>query len=279
MTTPKTIICIGDTQAKPGVPTDHMTWIGHYLVDQFGGRDDVAVVHLGDHADMPSLSMYDKGKRAMEGRRYKADIKAANKAWARLNAPLVEYNRQRAKTRHRQWWPERHILLGNHEARITRACDADAQLDGVLSLDDLDYARTGWQVHPFLSVLWLQGIAFSHYFYHPSTGRPYGGESLDTRLKQVGHSFVMGHQQGLKMSMRTVGSTRHQGLVNGSCYLHEEDYLGPQAKAYWRGIVVLHQAEAGTWDPMCVSLDYLCRRYEGVRLEEFMAGKTKEKAA
>ncbi len=36
-------------------------WTGQYLVDEFGGRPNVKVIHLGDFADMPSLSSYDKG--------------------------------------------------------------------------------------------------------------------------------------------------------------------------------------------------------------------------
>jgi hypothetical protein len=80
----------------------------------------------------------------------------------------------------------------------------------------------------------------------------------------------MGHQQGLKTAMREVGGTRHQGLVLGSTYLHDEEYIGPQGNAYWRGIAVCHQVENGTYDPMFVSLDYLCRRYEKKTLAQFM---------
>jgi hypothetical protein len=228
---------------------------------------------VGDHWDMPSLSSYDKGKAAMEGRRYKADIKAGNKGFDLLCAPLATYNRARLKARKRQWHPDRHFLMGNHEHRITRACENDPQLDGVLSLDDLNVASHGWKVHPFLEPLILDGVHYSHYWYHPSTGRPYGGENLYTRLKQIGHSFTMGHQQGLAVAIRAVGKARHHGLVVGSTYLHDEKYLGPQSTAYWRGIVVCHQVENGQYDPMFVSLDYLCRRYERKTLAEFMKGR------
>lgn len=258
-------VIIGDTQTRPGVPTDHLEWIGRYIVEQFAGLD-ITIVHLGDHADMPSLSSYDKGKRSMEGRRYKEDIKAANAGWARLCTPLKELN----KGRRHQWWPERVITLGNHEDRITRACEDDAQLEGILSLDDLDYKKWGWTVVPFLEPFERDGVHFSHYWYHPSTGRPYGGENLYTRLKQIGHTFVQGHQQGMGYAVRPVGKVRHHGLVLGSTYLHQEKYLGPQSHDYWRGICVLHQVENGMFDPMFISLDYLCRRFEHQTLREFM---------
>ena len=134
-----THVVIPDTQVKPGVPTDHLVWIGQYIVDRLSGQSNVRLIHLGDHADMPSLSGYDKGKKSMEGRRVVADLDAANDGFAELNAPLIRYNRQRQLWKERQWWPDRHILIGNHEDRITRATEDDAQLDGLLSLDALAY--------------------------------------------------------------------------------------------------------------------------------------------
>jgi hypothetical protein len=40
----------------------------------------------------------------------------------------------------------------------------DPKLDGVLSLKDLAYEEYGWEVHPFLEVVVVEGVAFSHYF-------------------------------------------------------------------------------------------------------------------
>src|SRR5690349_10871387 len=57
---------IPDVQAKPNVSHEHMRWIANYALEK---RPDV-IVQIGDWADMPSLSLYDKGKRCYEGRRY-----------------------------------------------------------------------------------------------------------------------------------------------------------------------------------------------------------------
>jgi hypothetical protein len=263
-------VVIPDTQAKPGVPTDHLAWIGHYIVDQFAGRPGVEIIHLGDHWDMASLSSYDKGKKAMEGRRYVEDVTAGNEAFAILNAPLNAYNATRAAYHEARWRPGLHLLRGNHEDRITRATENDAQLDGLLSLDQLE--SPGWQVYDFLEPLWLDGVGYAHFWANPMTGRPHGGQAA-TRLKTIGHSFTMGHQQTLDYALRFVGGRSQHALICGACYLHDEDYKGPQGNAHWRGIVVCHQVEAGSYDPMMVSLDYLCRRYEGVRLAEFMADR------
>lgn len=264
-------IVIPDTQAKEGVPTDHLKWIGQYIVDEFHDKP-VKIIHLGDHADMPSLSLYDKGKKSMEGRRYLLDIKAANKAWEILNQAMTDFNANRRKTKHAGWHPERYILLGNHEDRINRAVEGDAQLEYVISTDDLDYARTGWKVIPFKEILWLDGVGYSHFFYNPMTGKPFGG-NVESRLKSIGHTFTMGHQQTLMYGLRFVAGKSQHGLVAGACYLHDEEYKGPQGNAHWRGIIVKHEVRDGSYDPMFVSLDYLCRRYENMPLQKFLDKK------
>jgi len=52
-------IMIPDCQVTPDTPTDHLRWIGEYIVEQ---KPD-AIINIGDFADMESLSFFDKGKR------------------------------------------------------------------------------------------------------------------------------------------------------------------------------------------------------------------------
>ena len=70
------ILLIPDTQVKPGVPLDHLHALSKFIVHR---RPDV-IVHIGDHWDMASLSSYDFGKKAMEGRRVHEDIEAGKGA-------------------------------------------------------------------------------------------------------------------------------------------------------------------------------------------------------
>ena len=265
----RTHLIIPDTQAKPNVPTDHLGWIGQYILDK---KPDV-IVHLGDHADMESLSSYDVGKRTFEGRRYKADIEAANEAFDILCAPLETHNERVRATKHAQYLPERHLLLGNHEDRINRATNDDPKLDGTINTDDLNYKAHDWVVHPFLKPVEIDGIHYAHYWAAPMTGRPYGGTAA-TRLSKIGHSFTMGHQQTLDYAVRFLSNGQQQcGLVAGAAYLHNEDYKGYQGNAHWRGIIVKHEVSDGAYDPMFVSLSYLCRKYEGMTLDKFLARK------
>lgn len=243
-------IVIPDTQVKPGVPTEHLSWISRYIWDEYRECEDLTVIHLGDHWDMPSLSSYDRGKKQMEGRRYVADIDAGAAGLDLLSDDLPDHARKV-------------FLLGNHEHRIARAGEDCAQIDGLVTLDHVTdpLESWGWEVYDFLVPVELHGVTYSHYFYNPMTGRPYGGANLETRLKTIGHSFTMGHQQGLKWARTDTVRGPHIGLQAGSCYRHDEDYLGPQATTYWRGIIVCHDVAEGDYSPMFVSLDYLERRY------------------
>ena len=79
-------VLIPDTQVKKGVALDHLRWAGEYCVEH---KPEV-IVHIGDHADMPSLSSYDKGKRTAEGKRVNEDIEAAIKGMEVLLRPIYE---------------------------------------------------------------------------------------------------------------------------------------------------------------------------------------------
>ena len=114
---PVTHIMIPDTQAKLDVPTDHLGWIGQFIVDEYHNKN-IKIIHIGDHADMPSLSHWDAGKKKMEGRRYQDDLDSANEAWRILNQPFYDFNANRRRTKTKIWNPERYITLGNHEDRI-----------------------------------------------------------------------------------------------------------------------------------------------------------------
>jgi len=82
----KVHLVIPDVQAKPGIDFTYLNNIGKYIVEK---KPDV-IINIGDFADMPSLSSYDKGKKAFEGRRYLADIKASHEAMEALLTPLRE---------------------------------------------------------------------------------------------------------------------------------------------------------------------------------------------
>lgn len=265
---------IPDTQVKPGVPLDHLDWIGAYIVEK---KPDV-VVHLGDHYDCESLSSWDRGRLQFEGRRFHKDVRAGHDALERLEAPLYEYNATRRRYKEKQWWPERHITWGNHEHRADRAAEDKPELDGLVGtfLFDEFWQKRGWQTHSYASVVDIDGIWYSHLFLNEMTGKPLGAQAA-TMLKQIGHTFTQGHRQTYDLATRYVGERAQRALIAGACYLHDEDYKGPprdescrSGNHHWRGCVMKHDVEDGEYSLMELPLDFFCRRYEGVPLKKFM---------
>jgi hypothetical protein len=249
-------LVIPDIQAKDGVDLSHLAWIGDYIIDK---KPDV-IICIGDFADMPSLSSYDKGKKSFEGRRYKKDIAATTKAMDLLLDPLRKYNKHQKQQKNKQYKPRMVLTLGNHEHRIMRAIELQAEYDGVIGYHDLPYSD--WEVYDFLKPVIIDGILYVHYLANPMSGQPYGGGALN-QLTKVGQSFVVGHKQTLDVATRFTASGQQQwGIVAGACYLHDEEYKGYQGNYHWRGVVMLHDVRDGSFDPMFVSLEYLRTRYE-----------------
>ena len=242
-------LVIPDCQVKSGVPTDHLEWIGNYIVEK---KPDV-VVCIGDFADMPSLSSYDKGKLAAEGRRYVKDIAAVHAGMERLWKPLQEYNR----TATEKYQPEKELTMGNHEYRILREVEENPRYEGRFNYSDLSYEDWGWKVHPFLEVVEIDGIEYCHYFTSGILGRPVSSAAAMLRERQK--SCTMGHVQYTDLAVHK--KTQNIGLFCGVCYLHDEDYLGPQGNDSRRQIVVKHEVENGRYDPMLVSLRFLEKNY------------------
>lgn len=240
---------IPDLQVRPHVPIDHLRWIANYAIEK---RPDV-IIQIGDWADMNSLSLYDKGKRCYEGRRYVKDVEAANDSLDVFEKTLEDYNR----TSETPYNPRKILTRGNHEERIDRATNLDAALDGKLTFQDLDFERRGWECHRFLEVVEVDGVQYSHYFISGSMGRPVS--SAAALLKARGGSATMGHVQRMDVSYHP--QTQQIGLFCGTCYLHDEEYLGPQGNCAPRQIIMKHEVQDGRYDLMAVSLNFLRKRY------------------
>lgn len=249
-------LVIPDCQVKPGVPLDYLTAIGNYIV----AKQPDKVICIGDFADMPSLSSYDIGKKSFEGRRYKADVEATQEAMVSLLDPLKKFNERARKNKEKQYHPNLVMTLGNHENRINRVVEGDPKLDGTISVEDLRYEAFGWDVQDFLEPIVIDGIAYCHYFVTGVAGRPCSTANLQLNKKYM--SCISGHQQGLQIATAyRADGKRLTSVIAGSCYEHDEDYMGPQGNRHWRGILMLHDVNEGEFDLMPVSLDFLKRKY------------------
>lgn len=252
-----THLVLPDCQIKPGGDYTYLNNIGKFIVDK---KPDV-IIQIGDFADMPSLSSYDKGKKSFEGRRYLADIEASQDAMEALLDPLWFYNKKMKDMKMKQYHPRMILTMGNHENRINRAVELQPELEGVLSTDALGYAGFGWEVHPFLEVVHVDGVAYSHYFTSGVLGRPV--TSARALLTKKHQSCVMGHVQTMDIATDyRADGTPILGLFAGCCYEHNEDYLGPQGNAHFRGIHMLYEVTNGSFYHHAISLKYINERYK-----------------
>ena len=243
-----TILIIADTQAKSEEDLEYLLWIGKYIADK---KPDI-IVHIGDHFDMPSLSSYDKGTSKIEGKRLYKDIEAGVEGFKLLNLELEK---------HKDYHPRKVFCLGNHEERLDRYVNEHPELQGTLGTDKLPFAKYGWEVHPFLKPVEIEGIFFVHYLANPMSGKPYGGSAMNI-LKTVGRSFVVGHKQCLDIAIRpTIDGKQQLGIVNGACYDHFESYKGFTGNNHFRGLTVLHECSDGFACPSFISLDHMKELY------------------
>lgn len=247
---------IPDTQVKPGDSIEHLRWAGQYAAE----KEPDVIVHIGDHWDFPSLSSYDRGTGKMEGRRLKEDIAAGNRALNAFMEPINRKNGQLRRAGKPEYNPRKIFCIGNHEERMQRMLNQEAWMEGIFSYDDMNLAENGWEVWPFLEVVVVDGVAYSHYFTSGVMGRPVTNAGLMIRKKMM--SCVMGHVQHRDIGYaQRVDGKRITGIFAGCYYQHDEEYLNPQGNQHWRGLWMLHEVDDGQFDEMPVSMDYLRSKY------------------
>lgn len=249
------ICVIPDCQVKEDVPMEHLKHIGKFIAEK---KPDV-IVNIGDFADMPSLSFYDKGKKSFENRRYLKDIQAAKEGMDLLMSPIRKEIKRLKNNKKKQWKPRMILTLGNHEERINRAVESDAILEDVIGMGDLPYGE--WDVYPYLEVVEVEGVSFSHFFTSGVMGRPVSSPRALLSKKMT--SCVMGHVQTMDVAYAyKPNGDRVTGLFSGTCYQHHESYLTPQGNVHWRGIHMLYEVKNGNFDNHAISLQYLENKYK-----------------
>lgn len=255
------ILVIPDAHATPHHHNERFDILGEFILD----RKPSTIINIGDFADMPSLCSYDKGKKSFEGRRYKDDVKAALDAQERMFKPMRAYNKNQRKNRKKQYKPKLILTLGNHEHRINRVTELQAELDGTISVKDLGYHKNGWSVHNYGSPVIVGGIAFCHNFVSGIMGRPIGGEhQAYSMINKMHMSCVAGHSHTRDFCERTGADGRRlMGFVVG-CFLdvdQHEAYAGEANKMWWKGVVMLKGVENGEFEPEFINMKQLRKQY------------------
>lgn len=249
--TSKKILVIPDAHARHQQSDVRFEALGNFIAE----KQPDAIVCIGDWSDVESLCNQDRGQRGAEGRRYQDDMHASRHALAIAMRGAKKGYRNRPL-------PPFHITLGNHEQRIIQATKTNPELYGKLAIADLGFEEAGWQVHPFLTPLLLEGICFQHYFTSGILGKPIGGVNhARTLLLKNYQSSVCGHSHGRDMweDVRADGK-RLLGLVVG-CYTDDTFNYTTEQRRWWAGLVILHEAHDGQFEPAFYSLAYIQKNY------------------
>lgn len=215
------------------------------------------MVQIGDFGDFASLSTYDKGKKAIEGKRLSDDWDSFRRALDALEAPFAKLKGYR---------PRKIYTAGNHEYRVQRYANDNPQINTLPDVFGFMRSR-GWEAHPFLQEVEVDGVRYCHLFARTSSGRvtdksqKFGAPNALTQAKVNMTSCTAGHKPGFDFAVLPNATRTLHSLIAGSFYQHDEDYMTCQGNRYWRGVIVKHEVQGGEYGLMQVSLDFLRRRY------------------
>ena len=249
----KVHVVFSDAHAHPAHNNDRAGWLGRLILDL---RPDV-VVNLGDLADMPSLSSYDKGTKGFQGRQYSKDVERSLDFQDRLWSPVRQAKRKR---------PTSYWFDGNHEQRVDRAVNSSPELEGTIASSDL--REKGWNIIVSYDGLYpgiceIDGISYGHYMVSGVMGRPIGGERhASTLINKKLTSCTVGHTHVFDFHLRPrTDGTKAQALVMPCFMDYEADWAGQSGKMWSKGLVIKRNVEGGMYDMEYVSMERLKQVY------------------
>lgn len=250
----KTIVVLPDSHAKPGVNNRRAEWVGKLILDI---KPDI-VVDMGDTADMESLCSYDRGHKSFQGRTYAKDIEAHNDFQDRLWSTVRKAKRKQ---------PRRVRLIGNHDYRIERAIELSPELEGAISLEDLQLNHYYQDVVHYEGstpgTISLEGITFAHYLTSGVAGRPISGEHLaHSLLTKKFTSCTVGHNHTYDYCIRTSANRKKiMGLCAGVYQEHFSSFAGEANHLWHRGVAIKRNVVDGMYDLEWVSIERLKKAY------------------
>jgi hypothetical protein len=248
-----THLVIPDCHAHPDYNNSRADLLARLIID----LQPEVVVNIGDAADLPSLSSYDKGKRSFTGRSYRKDIDSHLDFQERMWEPVK---------RRKKKLPRTVFFEGNHEHRIEKALDLSPELVGTVGFNDLELGKYYDEIVRYEGgtpgVKTIDGIAYAHYFISGVMGRPLSGLSPAKALVDKRHrSSTCGHSHLADWFVTSPDGGPIMGCVAGVFQDYDAPWAGESNKLWWRGVVIKRNVENGSYDPEFVSLDRLRKEY------------------
>lgn len=250
-----THLVFGDVHAHPQHNNDRASWLSNLIQDV---KPDV-VVDIGDGPDMSSLSSYDKGLKYFYGRNYKEDITAFLDFQDKLWGPI---RRKKKKL------PRRVYCVGNHDYRIERALAKSPELQGAISMKDLELEINyddvvDYHGHGTPGLIEIDNIGYAHYVVAGVSGKALASIHQGFQLVQKRHkSTTVGHQHVFSYDTQPVGKDQHiHGLCIPCMTDYPVDWAGTVEDLWTRGVIIKRNVEAGNYDLEYVSLARLKKEY------------------
>lgn len=252
-----THLVVPDQHAHPDFNNDRADWLGKFIKEL---KPDV-VINMGDAADMPSMSSYERGTGAFYARSYQKDIEAHLDFQERMWSPMKKSKKKQ---------PRRVVLEGNHEYRVRKAIAVDPRLEGErygISFKDFEFDRYYHNVVEYNGgtpgIINIDGVFYAHYFISGVMGRPIGGEHhAYSLLAKNFTSCTAAHSHTIDFAVRTDSRRRKlMGLVAGVFQDYDSSWAGHVNDLWWSGVVVKRNVEDGAYEPQFVSMDTLRREY------------------
>jgi len=257
--TGKTHLIIPDPHSHPDHNNDRADWIGKLIKEV---KPDL-VMNMGDTADLPSLSSFDKGKASFHGASYAKDINAHLDFQERLWAPMKKSKKKR---------PHRVILEGNHERRINTVLEQEPHLASGgtgfgISYRDLDFESYYDDIHWYRggtpAVATYDDIAYAHFFISGVMGRAMGGANHASTMLNKNHcSSTCAHSHLLDFAVQTdARGKKMMGLVAGVGQDYNSGWAGDVNRLWWQGVIIKRNVADGLYDPQFVSMNTLRKEY------------------
>jgi len=253
----KTHLIIPDQHAHPDHDNKRADWLGKLIKDV---KPDL-VVNIGDAADMPSLSAYDKGKASFWSASYEKDIESHLDFQDRLWHPVKKSKKKQ---------PYRVVLEGNHEHRIKKVLEYEPHLKGSrygVSFENLAFSDYYNEVVEYKGqtpgIYSSDGIDYAHFLISGVMGRPIGGEHHAYSLISKNFtSCTVGHSHTVDWAVRSdTHGKKIMGLVCGVYQDYESKWAGHVNDLWWSGVVIKRGVEDGSYSPQFVSIKDLEREY------------------
>ena len=247
---PVKVLVVGDAHIEPGQSFRRFEWLCRYIE----AAKPEHVVLIGDWVSMNSLSSFDrKGGTQLENTRVLLDAELGRAA---LNIIQDEAGR----------WPI-HFVEGNHEYRIKRWWENDAQMEGLCDLADM-YDGYIDSYTTYGDYLWINEIGFTHIPFN-KVG-PIASSGFTTSIAQkvsilAGKSIFFGHSHILDIGrQRRLGSVEPIYAVNVGCFIPPEfdpAYSHNRLNDWWRGVVMVDIMPDATFDISTLSLKRMEQLY------------------